>query len=167
MLDTLKILATVPLVLASFFLNAQQPGQPDYNTLWKNTQDAEDKGLPETALKFVNQIYTKAVIHILKYSKYEDADAFAKNIEKLEKEGQKALFPTKPLIHSMLAETYWNYYQMNRYRFSKRTETKDFKNDDISTWSLEMIVQKVIDNFQLSLADAEKLKNTKIDIYEE
>lgn len=179
MLDTLKILATVPLVLASFFLNAQQPGKPDYNTLWKNTQDAEDKGLPETALKFVNQIYTKAeaeknaaqlvkaVIHILKYSKYEDADAFAKNIEKLEKEGQKALFPTKPLIHSMLAETYWNYYQMNRYRFSKRTETKDFKNDDISTWSLEMIVQKVIDNFQLSLADAEKLKNTKIDIYEE
>ncbi|HEX2935858.1 MAG TPA: alpha-2-macroglobulin family protein [Bacteroidales bacterium] len=180
MLDTLKILATVPFFLAGLFLNAQQPGKPaDYNTLWKNVQDAEEKGLPETALKTVNQIYSKAendknaaqlvkaVIHILKFSKYEDEDGFAKNIEKLESESRKAVFPAKPLIYSMLAETYWSYYQTNRYKFRNRTETKDFKNEDLSTWSLEMIVQKVIDNFQLSLTDADKLKNTKIDIYEE
>jgi uncharacterized protein YfaS (alpha-2-macroglobulin family) len=179
MLDTLKILAAVPFVLASFFLNAQQPGKPDYQTMWKNVQDADDKGLPETALKIVNEIYTKAeaeknatqlvkaVIHILKYAKYEEEDEFAKNIQRLENECIKASFPAKPLIYSMLAETYWNYYQVNRYRFSKRTETKDFKNDDISTWSLEKIVEKVIENFQLSLNDPEKLKNTQIDIYEE
>ncbi len=180
MLDTLKILATVPFVLASFFLNAQQPGKPaDYNTMWKNVQDAESNGLPETALKIVNEIYAKAqgeknaaqlvksVIHIIKYSKYEDEDGFAKNIQRLENECLKADFPAKPLIYSMLAETYWNYYQVNRYRFSKRTETKDFKNDDISTWSLEKIVEKVIENFQLSLSDAENLKKTQIDIYEE
>lgn len=180
MLNTFKILAVVPFLLATLLLNAQQSGKPNnYTTLWENVQSNDDKGLPETALKLVDQIYVKAkteknaaqlvkaIIHKIKYTKYEEEDAYAQNIQKLENECKQATFPAKPLIHSMLAETYWNYYQMNRYRYSGRTQTKDFKNDDIATWSLEKIVEKVIEHFQHSLTDSGKLKNTQIEIYQE
>ncbi|MCU0355489.1 MAG: hypothetical protein MUD08_17380, partial [Cytophagales bacterium] len=151
----------------------------DYNKAWKQVYDYESKGLPESALKVVNEIYdkanaqknapqlVKAVIHILKFTDYKEEDAFVKNLNRLRDEAEKAQFPAKPLLHSMLAEQYWNYYQQNRWRFNNRTETVDFKNDDISTWTLEKLVQETVKHYQLSLQEAEQSKATKINLYDE
>jgi len=147
----------------------------DYNSSWKKEEDFENKGLPESALSVVNEIYTqakndnntpqfvKSLIYILKLTDYKEENSFIKNLNKLRDEANAAVFPTKPILHSMLAEVYWRYYQTNRYRFGQRSETVKFKNDDISTWSLEKIVDETIKNYQLSLDNEDQEKKVPLD----
>ena len=150
----------------------------DYEKAWKEVSDFENKGLPESALKTVNVIYeeakkennaaqlVKAVIHQLKFTDYKEEKAFVKNLTKLRTEAQTASFPVKPILHSMLGEMYWQYYQNNRYRFNSRTEVQATKEDDIETWSLEKIVDETLTQYKLSLLESEKSKATGIDLYE-
>jgi uncharacterized protein YfaS (alpha-2-macroglobulin family) len=150
----------------------------DYEKAWKQVQDAEYQGLPETAQKVVKEIYdnakagnnvgqlVKAVIHRLKYTTYKEENAFTKILIDVESEAKNATFPVKPLLHSVLAEMYWNYYQQNRWRFQNRTKTVNFDNNDINTWTIDKIVEEVFRHYQLSLADADKSKETLTDIYE-
>ena len=115
----------------------------DYEKAWKEVDDFENKGLPESALKAVNIIYeqakkennasqlVKAVIHQLKFIDYKEENAFVKNLDKLKTEASTASFPVKQILHSMLGEMYWQYYQNNRYRFNNRTEVKATDDKDI------------------------------------
>ena len=94
----------------------------------RRLSEFEDKGLPASALKVVDSIYAqakkehhagqlvKAVIHQLKYTDYKEENAFIKNLMRLQEEAASATFPVKPILHSMLGEMYWQYYQSNRYR---------------------------------------------------
>jgi uncharacterized protein YfaS (alpha-2-macroglobulin family) len=174
---------TLSLLLGSFSFMNNKTLQPvktfDYTALWQKVQDFEDKGLPESALNVVNEIYrnaktennaqqlVKAMIFKMKFTEYKEEESFVKNLASLENELKSAEFPVKPLLHSMVAEAYWNYYENNRYRFNERTQTVNFSNDDIATWSLEKIVEETIKNYQLSLEDAGQSKTTKIDVYDE
>jgi len=150
----------------------------DYERAWNEVKDFESKGLPESALKSVNAIYeqakkesnagqlVKAVIHQLKFTDYKEEDAFIKNLDKLRSEAATASFPVKPILHSMLGEMYWQYYQNNRHQFNSRTEVQSNREDDIETWSLEKIVSETLQQYKLSLSETEKSKTTSIDLYE-
>jgi uncharacterized protein YfaS (alpha-2-macroglobulin family) len=150
----------------------------NYEKAWKQVTEHENKGLPESALKVVDEIYShakqekntgqlvKAVIHQLKFVNYKEEDGFVKNLNRLKTEAQQATFPTKPLLHSMLGEMYWQYYQANRYEFLNRSETINTDDNDIETWSLARIVQETFTQYHLSLADVERSKTEKLDIYE-
>lgn len=149
----------------------------DFNKAWIEVADYESKGLPESALKVVNEIekeakarnnsgqLVKAYIHQLKFADVKEENAFIKNLTRLRKEADEASFPAKPLLHSMLGEMYWQYYQQNRYEFMNRSETVDFDVDDIETWSLARIVSETTNQYRLSLEDAEKSKAEKVDVY--
>lgn len=151
----------------------------NYEKAWQEVQDYENKGLPESALQVVIQIYThakeeknagqlvKSVIYQLKFTDYKEEDALVKNLKLVQTEIQTAEFPVRPLLHSMLAEMYWQYYQNNRYIFYDRSETVNIQQDDIQTWSLNKIVQETIKEYLLSLEDEEKSKSTSIELYEE
>jgi hypothetical protein len=142
----------------------------DYEKAWKEVANFESKGLPESALKVVNEIYTnakgekntgqlvKAVVHQLKFIDYKEENAFILNLNRLKKEADESTFPTKPLLHSMLAEMYWQYYQSNRYAFMNRTETVNFDDSDIETWSLDKIVKETFEQYKLILSDEEASK---------
>ena len=177
------ILVTLSLLLGSYAVMNNKTQQPvkkfDYASSWKKVQEFEDKGLPESALAVVHEIYAgarmekdaqqlvKAVIFRMKYTDYKEEDSFVKNLNSLEEEIKTAEFPAKPLLHSMLAESYWNYYRNNRRRFDDRTETIRFDNNDIATWSLSRIVHETMKNYQLSLEDADRLKKVTINRVEE
>lgn len=181
----MKKLLVLLIVFVSVFLSATYhpqslqhvPQNFDYSSAWEKVLEYEEKGLPESALEQVNLIYTnakadnnseqfiKALIYILKVTDYKQEDAFVKNLNRLREEAGISVFPTKPILHSMLAEIYWRYYQSNRYRFSERTQTVDFKNDDITTWSLEKIVDETIKNYMFSLENADSLKKIKVEDY--
>ena len=151
----------------------------DYTKAWKDVQEFQQKGLPESALKAVNEIYqqakkeenagqlVKAIIHQLKFTDYKEENAFVKNLKKLKDETDAATFPVKPLLHSMLGEMYWQYYQNNRYRFQNRTTINEPREDDIETWSLDKIVSETFLQHKLALADADKSKTIPINHYEE
>src|SRR5688572_21507816 len=151
-----KILKSPLLVLIIFLMTLGACAQTnkttmapyDYEKAWKEVKDFEDKGLPESALKSVNAIYeqakkesnagqlVKAVIHQLKFTDYKEENAFIKNLDKLRSEANAASFPVKPILHSMLGEMYWQYYQNNRYRFNGRTDIPSNRESDIETWGL-------------------------------
>jgi uncharacterized protein YfaS (alpha-2-macroglobulin family) len=149
----------------------------DFEKAWKQAADFESKGLPESALKVVNEIaaqakaqnnagqLVKAIIHQLKFRDAKEENAFVNNMVKLKEEADKAAFPVKPLLHSLLGELYWQYYQNNRYEFMHRSETVNVNEDDIETWSLAKIVQESFEQYKLSLADAEKSKKEVVDVY--
>ncbi len=151
----------------------------DYEKAWKEVQEFESKGLPESALKVVNTIYeqagkekhagqlVKAVIHQLKFTDYKEENAFVRNLNRLREEAQASSFPAKPLLHSMLGEMYWQYYQNNRYRFNERSEILNSEQDDIETWSLEKITAETFRQYQLSLRESDKSKATPIGLYED
>jgi uncharacterized protein YfaS (alpha-2-macroglobulin family) len=150
----------------------------DFEKAWKEVANYESQGLPESALKVVIEIereakerdnagqLIKAYIHQLKFADAKEEDSFIKNLTRLRHEADQAKFPAKPLLHSMLGEMYWQYYQQNRYEFMNRSETVDFNVDDIETWSLARIVSETTSQYRMSLLDAEKSKIEKIDIYE-
>ncbi|AYB34312.1 alpha-2-macroglobulin family protein [Chryseolinea soli] len=151
----------------------------NYEKAWKEVADFESKGLPQSALTVVNTIYAqakkdanapqlvKAVVHKLKFTEYEEEDEFAKNLAVVEAEARTATYPVKPILHTMLGEMYWNYYQQNRWRFNQRSQTVNVDNNDVTTWSLDKIVAATFHHYKLSLEDAGKSKAATIEIFPE
>ncbi|MBC8111278.1 MAG: hypothetical protein H7Y04_09495, partial [Verrucomicrobia bacterium] len=168
------------LLSLSWLINTAQTqtAMNEYEKQWQQVQENINKGLPESALKTVNAIYekakkeanaaqlTKAIIYQLQLTDYKEENAFAQNLKRLENEATTAQFPVKPLLHSMLAELYWRYYENNRWKFNQRTQTTDFKNEDIETWTLAKLVEVTANHYQLSLANPEKAKTTPVSVYE-
>ncbi len=151
----------------------------NYEGLWKQVQTFEDKGLPESALKIILQIYdkakkdenapqfVKAIIYKLKYNQTKEEFSQQKNIDELKAEIKVAKFPIKPILQSLLAENYWQYYQMNRWQFYNRSQTVSFNNDDVATWDLKNIINASILLHKSSLSEAKQLKEVKLDLFDE
>jgi 5-hydroxyisourate hydrolase-like protein (transthyretin family) len=152
----------------------------DYEKAWKEVSDYEQRGLPKSALTTVETIYAqakkesnapqlvKAILFRLKLIEHED-DAYTKNLESIRTEAEQAGFPAKPLLHSMLAEMYWRYYQNNRYRFRQRSDITSNAEEgrDVETWGLERIIRETGEQYTLSLQDAAKSQGTSIAVYQE
>ncbi|MBN1948146.1 MAG: hypothetical protein JW784_00220 [Candidatus Cloacimonetes bacterium] len=156
----------------------QDSPEMQYKELWQQVEQAESKGLPQTALEKVDQIlyrskqnqdgpqYVKAVIYRIKLVAEREDDSDLEIFSFLEKEIEDAVFPVKQILHSLLAETYWQYYQQRRWMIFDRTETVEFEHQDIRTWSLSQFVTASADNFLQSLQPVEELSQKKIDCYE-
>src|SRR3989339_82340 len=150
-----------------------------YTADWRTIDSLKDQGLTESALKIVDAIYTKAkasqnadqmikaIIFKMRFESYKEEYAFIKALDRLNKEFTDAAFPIAPLLHSMLAECYWHYYQNNRYRFYNRTQTVNFDLKDIHTWDLRTIMDRMRNEYKLSLLNADSLKKIKTDMYHE
>jgi uncharacterized protein YfaS (alpha-2-macroglobulin family) len=168
----------------AFILSACAQNKPhtmnsfDFEKAWNEVTDFENKGLPESALKIVNEIakqaqaqnnvgqQVKAMIHQLKLADVKEENAFVKNMIRLKGEADHTSYPMKPLLHSMLGELYWQYYQSNRYEFIIRSATINVDENDIATWSLPKIIQETFTQYKLSLEEADKSKKEVVDIYE-
>jgi alpha-2-macroglobulin-like protein/alpha-2-macroglobulin family protein/MG2 domain-containing protein len=154
-------------------LNAQNP-QNNYTDKWKRIDSLiTKKGLTQSALQEVNAVYAKAKIDKndaqlikallykmnLKQSGQEDAEK--KNIAELEKETATVNEPSKSILTSILAESYWNYFQQNRYELYDRTNTVNFRKDDIATWSIDDFHKQISALYIASLKDEKLLQQAK------
>ncbi len=164
------------MILFAFNMN----GQDDkYEKKWDKVDKFQDKALPKSALEEVDDIYKtakkdenydqiiKAYIHRMKFRQSIEEDAFENYIYELESDIKQTQTPTKSVMHSMLAEMYWMYYQANRYRFFNRSTTVNFDLKDIKTWDLKHLVDQVIKHFMLSVKDKDILQQTPIKNYED
>ena len=150
-----------------------------YEKLWKQADSCENKGLTESAWKVVVEIYAraktennaaqfvKAVIYKQKLIRYKEEFSSEKNINALQDEVNTSFFPAKPVLQSLLAESYWRYYQANRWKFYERSQTLNFQKGDVSTYDLKSLLQEVIINYKASLSDTVLLQKTRIDVMEE
>jgi uncharacterized protein YfaS (alpha-2-macroglobulin family) len=169
----IQLLAFV-FVWFSFNSTLMAQKQKNYPKLWDKVDSLQEKGLPESALKVVDEIFQKAIsennseqlvkaaIHQLKFKSWKEEDAVAKNLEALEQHQKTAMFPANAIISSLLADIYWAYYTQNRYRFSNRSATVDYVASDIRTWDLRKLVERVRDKHIEALSHKEKLKTVNL-----
>ncbi len=150
----------------------------DYDKEWKTVDSLAKKGLNKSALELVDALYekalkdenaaqqVKALIHKVKFASFMEEDALLKSMAELEDEARVSTFPAKPILHSMLAQMYWQYYQNNRWRFMDRSETVNFKNEDVATWTLEHLVRRVDEHYQASLQPGDSLMGVRLDVFD-
>ncbi|MBL7884815.1 MAG: hypothetical protein JNL69_12150, partial [Bacteroidia bacterium] len=155
------------------------PKGSTYEKEWKKVDSLAKKGLNKSALDVVTGIYdkakadnnasqfVKAIIHRMKFEQKMEEFSLVKALNKLNEEAKEAKYPVKPILHSIIAESYWNYYQNNRWNFYNRTATASFENTDITTWDLKTIFDQVIKNYELSLIASDSLKRTPLNIYDD
>jgi Bacterial Alpha-2-macroglobulin MG10 domain/Alpha-2-macroglobulin family/MG2 domain/Alpha-2-macroglobulin bait region domain len=145
-----------------------------YAGYWKTIDSLCNRGLTQSALNSIDTVYKKAkaasnadqtikaIVYRMRFESYKEEDAFVKAIDRLNEEIKTSTFPAAPMLHSMLAECYWHYYQNNRWRFSNRTQTEKFELKDIHTWDLKTIMEKMTVEYELSLNNADELKKTPL-----
>ncbi len=139
----------------------------NYEKDWKKVEEFQAKSLPKSALKIVESIYAKAkknhnhpqiiksiLFKINLQSEYRE-DFMTESIADLKTEIALSESPDKQLLHSVLAQLYYNYFNRNRYRFSNRTETVGYDNKDIKTWDLRKIASEIKKEYLLSLEESD------------
>lgn len=150
-----------------------------YKEEWKVVDSLEQNGLTKSALKEVKEIYEKAktennheqivksLIVKAKLQSYVEENAFAGTLNELNETAQNSEYPLNPIIHSIIGEMYWMYYQNNRWKFYDRTQTINFDNDDITTWDLQKITDASIKHYMLSVKNIDSLSRTPISTFDE
>jgi uncharacterized protein YfaS (alpha-2-macroglobulin family) len=150
-----------------------------YKQKWATIDSLDQKGLPKSALEVAVEINDKAkseknseqvlksFIYILKYKNSIEENAFEKLCFELDSTAQKAAFPDNAVMYSMTADMYWWYYQNNRWKFYNRSNTVNFVNTDMQTWTLDYLVFKITEAYRNSLSDKEGLQKVPVTDYKE
>src|ERR1019366_276124 len=141
---------------------------------WKQVEEAVKKGLPQTAITNLEPIiqgalkdkaYAEAVKAIGQKIALEgniQGNKPEEKITRLEAEIAKAPKEMVPLMDTLLADWYWQYFQQNRWRFMQRTATAEQPGKDFTTWDLPRLFREIDRQFQKSLTAEKILKATLI-----
>ena len=162
-----KFLFIIPALMLISGLNAQNMKfrTDDYTKEWKEITSLEEQGLPKSALEKVELLLAKSkkddnpsqlikcLIHRSKYVSELTEDGFVKAVKDMNTDMEKANFPIKQILQSMLAEMYSGYLDNNTWRLRDRTTTANFKPDDIQTWTIQQLSDEAALLYRLSLND--------------
>ncbi|MEZ5046102.1 MAG: MG2 domain-containing protein [Chitinophagaceae bacterium] len=168
------------------FTFSQQMNSNTYQKQWASIDEAFSKGLPQTAQKEIEQLllktkaekntdqYIKALCYYRVSLRDRDEKSSLHDMQFFQKEIQTAVFPAKQLLHSMLAELYWTYYEEHRWNMLERTsidreELKSGKhyNDEIETWTAATFFDEITKEYHASLEEASALKKVKLSDFEQ
>ena len=141
---------------------------------WKQVEDAINKGLPKTAITNLEPIIQRAI----KDKAYAEAvkaigrkitlegniqgNKPEEKITRLEAERARAPQAMVPILDTLLAHWYWQYFQQNRWRFMQRTVTAEAPGKDFTTWDLPRLFAEIDRRFQMALSAERTLKQTPI-----
>jgi hypothetical protein len=148
------------------------------NALWAQVQDAINKGLPQTAIKLLDEIIpgamadqawaeaTKGICLKIAQNGIIQGGKAEEMIVQLQAEIAAAPEPMKPVMEAVLGHWYWQYFQQNRWRFLQRTQTAEPPGADITTWDLATILAEIDRHFTLALVAEQTLKATPISAWD-
>jgi hypothetical protein len=166
------MLLVVALLFVNTFASTTIAGPRDAQ--WKQVEEAVKKGLPQTAITNLEPIiqgalkdkaYAEAVKAIGQKIALEgniQGNKPEEKITRLEAEIAKAPKEMVPLMDTLLAEWYWQYFQQNRWRFMQRTATASQPGKDFTTWDLPRLFAEIDKQFQKAIAAEKILKATPI-----
>lgn len=166
----MKILgAAITFVLMSSSLFSAEP-----DSRWKAVEEAMQKGLPRSAITNLEPIiasataagdYPQAVkalgTKIVLEATIEGGRPEEK-IPRLEQVLEEAAAPMRPVLETLLAHWYWDYFQQNRWRFMDRTLTATAPGEDFTTWDLGRLFAEIDQHFQAALKAADTIQATAI-----
>ncbi|HVM90027.1 MAG TPA: alpha-2-macroglobulin family protein [Puia sp.] len=151
----------------------------DYHERWRKIDSlVSKKGLIQSALLEVNNVYAyskkegnntqliKALLYRINLRQARNEDAEKSSIRQLEEEMSSVKEPSKSILRSVLAETYWDYLQQNRSKFYDRTATVNFKKEDIDTWGGNDFRDKISGLYLSSVSNEKILQQTKLEPFD-
>lgn len=160
-------------------IKSKKDDSKKYKKEWKTVDSLDQKGLPKSALEMVGKIYKmaksdknndqilKAIMYRMKYITASEENAFDSLLIDIDKEIDDSSLPNKHILLSVKAEMYWIYYRNNQYQILDRTNTIGYNSQDIKTWTIDQIIDKVIKYYLLSLTEKDSLIKTETRIYDE
>lgn len=158
-------------VLAVMNLSAAGSTRED---LWKKVDEAVAKGLPQTAIANLEPIIgsalkdksyaeaAKALVQKISLEGNIQGNKPEERITRLEAVIAKAPAPMVPLLNTLLAHYYWQYYQQNRWRFLQRTTTAEAPGKDFTAWDLPRLFAAIDAQFQTALRPEAILRKTPV-----
>ncbi len=165
-----RIIVALTLVL---LMNAPLHAGPR-DAQWKRVEAAVAKGLPKTAIEALAPIIqgaladhawaeaTKAIARKIALEGTIQGNKPEEKIIRLEAEIAKAPTEMAPMLDTVLADWYWQYFQQNRWRFMQRTATAKAPGKDFTTWDLPRLFAEIDAQFQKALAAEATLKATPV-----
>src|ERR1700744_4702723 len=125
-----KVIALlIPLTMLGCMVNAQSK----YTNLCYSIDSLANIGLPKSALSKVETLDSlarknndapqqiRAAIYRMTFQSYLEENALAAIISRLKVDINRAAYPVKPVLQSLLAQMYRNYYEQTRYEFTQRS----------------------------------------------
>ncbi|MER3497910.1 MAG: alpha-2-macroglobulin [Chitinophagaceae bacterium] len=153
---------------------AQTP-MKKYEKEWKQVEAFQQKLLPKSALEQVKKIYQlakkekqeaqviKSLIYISQLQQEIREENEEESIKEFEKEIALAKEPSASILHSILAQMYWQYFKQHRWLLYDRSNTADFDKKDIATWTADDLHKKMGELYLESIKNAKILQQTKLD----
>lgn len=150
----------------------------NYEKEWKNVEAFVKKNLPMSALTEVKKIYAlakkekqdaqiiKTLVYMTSLQQENREENETTSIQEIEKEIPAAKEPAASILKSLLAEIYWNYFQNHRYLLYDRTNTTDFKKEDIATWTAADLHKKVSELYLSSISQEKLLQSAKLEPFD-
>lgn len=168
------------LLLLFLLLSTSLLAQEDFYSLhWAQVYKFEIRDLPKSALKAVDQIYTKAkhdnnipqftkaLIYQSKFGMTQP-DAELHIVQKWKNEIQTSTVPLKNILENVLANLYWQYFRENRWKYYNRSYTNEVVNaNDFRTWDSNAMFQEIHQHYQLSLQEPRALQIVSLKILDE
>ncbi|MBS1597493.1 MAG: alpha-2-macroglobulin [Bacteroidetes bacterium] len=165
-------------ILIAVLFSSSLFSQNNYDRSWKKIDSLiNQKGLTQSALEEVNKIYAtakkeknkaqvvKALIYKLSLQEIKDNNIIS-SIQQLNKEITATSEPSKSILLSLDAELYWKYFQQHRYQLYDRTQTINFKKDDIATWGAADFHKKISELYLASIQQEKLLQQTKLESFD-
>ncbi|WP_345955200.1 alpha-2-macroglobulin family protein [Mucilaginibacter sp. PAMB04168] len=162
-------------VLVFAFVNTR--AQNTYPAIISRIDSLTGIGLPKSALLEVDKLdqlarksnntsqIIRAVVYRMTLQSYLEENALVAIINTLKADIQKSAFPTKPVLQSLLADIYWQYYQQNRWRITQRS-TLQTQDADFTNWDLQTLINQTSQLYKISLQQADRLQHTKVEVLE-
>lgn len=154
-------------------------GSKSYEKHWDKIATYQEESKPRSIIKTGEKIYRKAsrrnnpvqqlksLITIQKARHTFQEKPRLKNIkETKQKINADAYFPLKPILHSLLAQQYFQYYRTNQYSINDRSSTGE-SNSDPSTWGKATFYDTISHHYLKSLEPANKLHQFHIAAFTE
>jgi uncharacterized protein YfaS (alpha-2-macroglobulin family) len=166
-----KLLFLILLFSTAKFTQAQTT----YNNIVFRIDSLSAMGLPKSALVEVDKLdklahqsnnapqIIRAVIYRITFQSYLQEDALVPIIKTLKTDIQQATFPVKPVLQSLLAGMYWQYYQQHRWDFNHRTRLEK-PDPDYTRWDLQSLVTETDKLYRQSLQNTTELQNTSVGV---
>lgn len=178
-MKSISFLPVICIFLTLFNMSAfSQSTVRTYDAQWNVIDGHISKGLPKSALEEVKKLYKlakndqqdaqiiKALLYSIDLQNENREDNELQSIRELEKEIAESRQPARSILTSILAEAYYNYYQQQRWVLFQRTQTADFKKDDIATWGIKDFHRKISELYLFSIQEEKLLQQTKLEPFD-
>jgi hypothetical protein len=174
------------LLMTTLLADSAAPGpRPPLPAQWKKIDALLQKNQTATAAPLVEKIYqqakqennvpayVRALLYKIRLLNNKENDADEKAIALLEGDLKTATFPSRPILHSLLAALYSDYYSQHRYQLYERTQgaapTADRATPGaadggtgLATWDAGRLGAAIVRHYYQSVEDPQRQLSTTL-----